>query len=127
MREVTARAGDRLCCVGGLPTHELFAEAFFGVGVTTNSSAIYNFVPGLAVKFFRALCSGDRATVRRVLKEFFFPFARIRDRRIGYSVSIIKAGVRLIGRGSGPVRPPLTDLSAEEERMLQSLLDNIAS
>ena len=80
--------------------------------------------------FFRALCSGDRATIRRVLREFFFPFARfarIRDRQIGFSVSTVKAGVRLIGRNSGPVRPPLTDLSAEEEMMLQSLLDNIAS
>ena len=127
VREITVRAGDRLCYVGGMPTHELFAEAFFGAGVTTYSSAVFNFVPRLAVEFFRALRSRDRVTTGRILEEFFFPFARIRDRQIGYAVSIIKAGVRLIGRGSGPVRPPLTDLTTDEEAMLQSLLDKYPS
>jgi 5-dehydro-4-deoxyglucarate dehydratase len=127
VREITARLGDRLCYVGGMPTHELYAEAFNGAGVTTYSSAVFNFVPGMAIDFFRAMRTGDSATTERLLKEFFFPFAKIRDRQTGYPVSIIKAGVRLIGRGSGPVRPPLTDLTAEEEAMLRPLIERFVS
>ncbi|MFN3953989.1 MAG: 5-dehydro-4-deoxyglucarate dehydratase [Pararhodobacter sp.] len=123
VREITAQLGERLCYIGGMPTHELFAEAYNGAGVTTYSSAIFNFLPHMAVAFFNALRAGDSAVMEHYLKEFFFPFARIRDRQTGYPVSIIKAGVRLIGRGSGPVRPPLTDLTAEEDRMLQALIE----
>lgn len=123
VREAAARLGDRLCFIGGMPTHELFAEAYYGAGVTTYSSAIFNFLPHVATDFFKAIRGDDKATVERYLNEFYFPFARIRDRQTGYAVSIIKAGVRLIGRGSGPVRPPLTDLTAEEEGMLQALIE----
>jgi len=30
VREVTARLGDRLVYIGGMPTHELYAEAYYG-------------------------------------------------------------------------------------------------
>jgi 5-dehydro-4-deoxyglucarate dehydratase len=127
VREITARLGERLCYVGGMPTHELFAEAYNGAGVTTYSSAVFNFVPAMAVRFFQALRAGDRAAMQGLLEGFFFPFAKIRDRQPGYAVSIIKAGVRLTGRGSGPVRPPLTDLSAEETEMLRPLVERYAA
>jgi len=127
VREITATLGDRLCYVGGMPTHELYAEAYNGAGVTTYSSAVFNFVPELALRFFNAMRGGDRATMEKILNEFFFPFARIRDRVPGYAVSIIKSGVRLIGMGSGPVRAPLTDLTAEEEEMLARLIEKANS
>ncbi len=126
VREVTARMGDRLVYIGGMPTHELYAEAFFGAGVTTYSSAVFNFVPELALAFFRALRSGDRAASGRILADFFVPFARIRDRAPGYAVSAIKAGVDLAGYGPGPVRPPLTDLSGEERASLAALIETVA-
>lgn len=123
VRHVTAKLGDRLCYIGGMPTHELFAEGFNGVGVTTYSSAVFNFVPQLAQRFYRAMRSGDRATMESILNNFFFPFAALRDRKAGYPVSIIKAGVDLIGYGPGPVRPPLVDLTGEEREMLRGLID----
>ena len=122
VRQVTAKLGDRLCYVGGMPTHELFAEAYNAIGVTTYSSAVFNFVPELAVSFYKAMRADDKATMGKVLDEFFFPFAKIRDREVGYAVSIIKAGVELIGRTPGPVRPPLTDLTADEKAMLRELI-----
>jgi 5-dehydro-4-deoxyglucarate dehydratase len=127
VREITATLGDRLCYIGGMPTHELFAEAYNGAGVTTYSSAVFNFVPELALKFFNAMRSNDKATMEQILKDFFFPFARIRDRVPGYAVSIIKSGVRTIGMGSGPVRPPLTDLTPQEEEMLANLIQKATS
>lgn len=125
VRHVTAKLGDRLCYIGGMPTHELFAEGFNGVGVTTYSSAVFNFIPDLAQRFYRAMRAGDRATMEAILHKFFFPFAELRDRKAGYPVSIIKAGVDLIGYGPGPVRPPLVDLTGEERDILRGLIEGV--
>ena len=122
VREVTAKLGDRLTYLGGMPTAELFAEAYLGAGFTTYSSAVFNFVPALAVKFYKALRQGERAACEKILLEFFYPFMAIRDRQKGYAVSAIKAGVRLQGFAAGKVLSPLCDLTAEEEAMLDALI-----
>ena len=122
VRQVTAKLGDRLTYLGGMPTAELFAEAYLGAGFTTYSSAVFNFVPELAMKFYKALRQGERALCETILLEFFYPFMAIRDRQKGYAVSAIKAGVRLQGFAAGKVRSPLCDLTAEEEAMLDALI-----
>lgn len=122
VRRVVARLGDRLVYIGGMPTHELFAEAYNAAGVTTYSSAVFNFIPRLALEFFDALRSDNRAAMERILTGFFYPFMDIRDRQPGYAVSAIKAGVRLRGFKAGTVRSPLTDLTAEEEDMLAAVI-----
>ncbi|MDX3924358.1 MAG: 5-dehydro-4-deoxyglucarate dehydratase [Shinella sp.] len=122
VRQVTATMGDRLTYLGGMPTAELFAEAYLGAGFTTYSSAVFNFVPALAVEFYKALRAGDRSRCEEILKDFFYPFMAIRNRRKGYAVAAIKAGVRLQGFDAGRVRPPLDDLTAEEEDMLLKLI-----
>ena len=127
VRQITATMGDRLTYLGGMPTAELFAEAYLGAGFTTYSSAVFNFVPALAMEFYRALRAGERARTEQILKEFFYPFMAIRNRQKGYAVSAIKAGVRLTGFQAGGVRPPLTDLTADEERMLAALIEKAAS
>ncbi|WP_435169005.1 5-dehydro-4-deoxyglucarate dehydratase [Falsirhodobacter sp. 1013] len=123
VRQITAKMGDRLTYLGGMPTAELFAEAYLGAGFTTYSSAVFNFVPQLAVDFYKALRANDRATCEKILNDFFYPFMAIRNRQKGYAVSAIKAGVRLQGFNAGKVRPPITDLNAEEERMLDALIE----
>lgn len=122
VRQITATMGDRLTYLGGMPTAELFAEAYLGAGFTTYSSAVFNFVPGLAVKFYKALRAGEREVCESILKDFFYPFMAIRARRKGYAVAAIKAGVRLQGFDAGPVRAPLSDLTKEEEGMLEKLI-----
>ncbi|WP_404402096.1 5-dehydro-4-deoxyglucarate dehydratase [Pelagibacterium halotolerans] len=122
VRQITSTMGDRLTYLGGMPTAELFAEAYLGAGFTTYSSAVFNFVPGLAVEFYKALRGGNRARCEEILKDFFYPFMAIRDRAKGYAVSAIKAGVRLQGFDAGPVRAPLSDLTPVEEEMLAALI-----
>jgi 5-dehydro-4-deoxyglucarate dehydratase len=122
VRQVTARMGDRLTYLGGMPTAELFAEAYLGAGFTTYSSAVFNFVPELAVGFYKALRAGERAKCERILLDFFYPFMSVRNRGKGYAVAAVKAGVRLQGFNAGPVRPPLTDLAPEEIDMLAELI-----
>jgi len=122
VRQITARMGDRLTYLGGMPTAELFAEAYLGAGFTTYSSAVFNFVPALAIDFYKALRAGERARCERILTDFFYPFMTIRNRSKGYAVSAIKAGVRLAGFAAGPVRPPLSALTEEETAMLADLV-----
>ncbi|MDQ0322600.1 5-dehydro-4-deoxyglucarate dehydratase [Pararhizobium capsulatum DSM 1112] len=122
IRQITATMGDRLTYLGGMPTAELFAEAYLGAGFTTYSSAVFNFVPGLAVEFYAALRGGNRARCEEILRDFFYPFMALRARRKGYAVSAVKAGVRLQGFAAGKVRPPLDDLTLEEEAILEKLI-----
>ena len=122
VRQVTAKMGDRLMYLGGMPTAELFAEAYLGAGFTTYSSAVFNFVPGLAIEFYDALRGGDHARCETILNDFFYPFMEIRNRQKGYAVSAIKAGVRIQGFDAGPVRSPLTDLTKEEMGMMENLI-----
>ena len=120
--EITTTLQDRLVYVGGMPTHEVYAQAYFAAGVTTYSSAVFNFVPTLAQRFYSALRTGDQPTVDDILKRFFFPLVALRNRRKGYAVSMIKAGLRVLGKDPGPVRPPLTDLTAEEMAVLEKIV-----
>jgi len=92
------------------------------MGVTTYSSAVFNFVPEMALQFFQAMRNKDNDYMETVLQDFFYPFAKIRDRANGYPVSIVKAGLAAIGRNPGPVRSPLTDLTGEEMDMLKAVV-----
>lgn len=125
VRQITAKMGDRLTYLGGMPTAELFAEAYLAAGFTTYSSAVFNFVPGLAVEFYKALRAGERAKCEKILVDFFYPFMGIRNRAKGYAVSAIKAGVRLQGFDAGRVRSPLQDLSSEETAMMEKLIGDM--
>ena len=114
MVRIGLKLGDRLTYVGGLPTAETFALPYLEMGVTTYSSAVFNFVPEFAIGFYDAVRRRDRATVADLLQQFILPLIAIRNRRKGYAVSMIKGGMKIIGRDSGPVRPPLTDLTEAE-------------
>ncbi|NRA86135.1 MAG: 5-dehydro-4-deoxyglucarate dehydratase [Rhizobiales bacterium] len=122
VREIIVKCGDRLSYIGGMPTHEMFAEAYDAMGVTTYSSAVFNFVPEMALKFYTAMRAKDKATMDHLLKDFFYPFMEIRDRAPGYAVSAIKAGVNIIGKNAGSLRPPLSDLTPEEVEMLAEIM-----
>jgi 5-dehydro-4-deoxyglucarate dehydratase len=125
MTRVYSRMGDRLTYVGGLPTAETFALPYLDMGVTTYSSAVFNFVPRFATAFYAAVRRRDHATIEAGLKNFILPLIAIRNRRKGYAVSIIKAGMKVIGRDSGPVRSPLTDLTATELAEVAALVANL--
>jgi 5-dehydro-4-deoxyglucarate dehydratase len=122
MTRIYARLGDRLTYVGGLPTAETFALPYLEMGVTTYSSAIFNFLPKFAQSFYAAVRRRDHAEVYKELREFVLPYIDIRNRHKGYAVSIVKAGMRAVGRPAGPVRTPLTDLDAGEMDALTKLI-----
>ena len=122
MTRIYTRIGDRLTYLGGLPTAETFALPYLELGVNTYSSAIYNFLPKFALEFYAAVRRRDRSAVSTALRDFVLPYIAIRRRRKGYAVSIVKAGMKLVGRDCGPVRAPLTDLAPSEMEELAALV-----
>lgn len=126
MARIYARMGDRLTYIGGLPTAETFATPYLTMGVTTYSSAIFNFMPQWALEFYNAVRAGNHAHVQQQLRDFVLPYINLRNQGRGYAVSIVKAGCRVIGRDAGPVRSPLTDLSAAEDAQLAALIEKVA-
>lgn len=114
--------GDRLAYLGGLPTAEVFAHSYRALGVPVYSSAVFNFVPATAMKFYNAVRAGDHSVTNHLLDTFFLPLLDIRNRKEGYAVSIVKAGARLVGHPAGPVRAPLVDLDESEVASLQALI-----
>lgn len=127
MTRIFARMGDRLTYIGGLPTAETFATPYLTMGVTTYSSAIFNFMPEWALDFYRAVRAGQQHEVLAQLKAFVLPYIALRNRGRGYAVSIVKAGMRVVGRDAGPVRTPLTDLNAAEHDELRALIEGVSA
>ena len=115
--------GERLLLIGGMPTAETYAVPYFAAGFSTYSSAVYNFMPQTAQRFYAAVRSGDQRVTGELLRTFFLPYIALRNRKRGYAVSIVKAGMRIAGRSAGPVRPPLTDLTATETEELRAILE----
>ncbi|MGO1070982.1 5-dehydro-4-deoxyglucarate dehydratase [Lysobacter sp. CA199] len=125
MVRIRRTLGDRLSYLGGLPTAEVYAEAYKAMGVPVYSSAVFNFIPKTAIEFYQAVARNDYATTSRLIDTFFLPYLDIRNRSAGYAVSIVKAGATLVGRSAGPVRAPLTELHADERERLAVLIEQL--
>jgi 5-dehydro-4-deoxyglucarate dehydratase len=122
MVSIRQRLGDRLSYLGGLPTAEVYAAPYKALGVPVYSSAVFNFIPKTAMDFYTAVAADDMETQRGLFDQFFLPLLEIRKRSAGYAVSMVKAGAKLVGKSAGSVRPPLIDLTPEEEQRLQELI-----
>ncbi len=122
MSSIYMKMGDRFSYLGGLPTAEVYAAAYKALGTPVYSSAVFNFIPKTAMDFYHAVARDDLATQHHLLREFFMPYLKIRNRTPGYAVSIVKAGARLVGHDAGPVRAPLTDLKPAEMDELDALI-----
>jgi 5-dehydro-4-deoxyglucarate dehydratase len=117
-----ASTGKRFQFFNGLPTAEVSQQAFRAIGVTLYSSATFAFAPDIAMAFYRALEAGNEPLITTLLREFYHPLVRLRDRVPGYAVSLIKAGVALEGIDAGPVRPPLLAPTAEDIAELRTII-----
>jgi 5-dehydro-4-deoxyglucarate dehydratase len=126
MTRIYARVGERLTYIGGLPTAETFALPLLQLGVSTYSSAMFNFVPEFALGFYRDVIAQDRTAVYEKLNDFVIPYLDIRDRVKGYGVSIIKGGLDAVGRNGGLVRPPLQNLTEADQFELSTLIKKIS-
>ncbi len=79
------------------------------------------------MEFYRAIIADDHAITGRLIDGFFLPYLKIRNRKAGYAVSIVKAGAKLVGHDASPVRTPLTDLTGEEMEQLDALIKKLGA
>ncbi len=124
LAKVTTTNGDRLFYLGGLPTAETFALSLLEMGMSTYSSAMFNFVPDFALNFYRDVRAQNTEAVQEKLKNFVLPYLDIRDRGQGFGLSIVMGGLKVQGRDCGPVRPPLQNLSERDLQDLKNLIDS---
>jgi 5-dehydro-4-deoxyglucarate dehydratase len=108
---------DSFLFLNGMPTAELSAPAFMGIGVPLYSSAVHCFAPDLAHAYHKALHAGDAQVLTSLLTDFYMPYAELRDTVPGYAVALVKAGA-----GLGAVRPPLVNARPEHVERLTELV-----
>jgi 5-dehydro-4-deoxyglucarate dehydratase len=66
--------------------------------------------------------AGDHEALTELLNECVIPLYALRARRKGYEVSAMKAMMDMVGQNGGPVRPPLVNVTPEEEDELRTIL-----
>ncbi len=116
--------GDAFLLGNGMPVAETWAPAYLEHGVRSYSPGGIDFLPELAWPLDDALSSNDTATVERILAGFFRPLKSLRERQVGYGVSINKAALELRGALTGNPRPPLIALRPDDRSDLEALLEH---
>lgn len=115
--------GNEFPIMNGMPTAELSALAFAGLGVYAYSSAVFNFAPEVSLEFYKALVEANAKRLDLLLENFYRPLAELRDRKRGYAISLIKAGVGVRSKSVGPARPPLENPSNREIEELKAIIE----
>lgn len=123
LNQLALSAGDRLVVINGVPTAEILAAQCFAIGIRSYSSAVFAFAPAIAQRFFEAIRDGERAVSDHLMRELYLPLIALRNRRRGYAVSLVKGGLKAVGRGIGSVRAPLVDLSDAEVEEIAGLTE----
>ncbi|MDT0395822.1 MULTISPECIES: 5-dehydro-4-deoxyglucarate dehydratase [Streptomyces] len=122
VNEALDGTGKEFQFFNGMPTAEASQPAYRALGVELYSSAAFAFAPDVSLAFHRAVQAGDQKRIDALQRTFFHPLVRLRQRVPGYAVALVKAGVTLEGLDAGPVRPPLTPLTAPETEELAAIL-----
>jgi 5-dehydro-4-deoxyglucarate dehydratase len=120
---VRDRVPGEFLFLNGLPTAELSAQAYRGIGVPGYSSAVFAFAPEIANAFRRSLDTPGSPLTASLLADFYHPLVQLRDEVTGYAVAMGKAGASLRGLSVGSVRPPLLDLTDEHRERLRGLIE----
>ncbi|WP_339251609.1 5-dehydro-4-deoxyglucarate dehydratase [Sporosarcina sp. FSL W8-0480] len=121
--EAVQLIGDRLEWINGMPLAEVTMASYYNLGFRTYSSAISNYIPHISAKYFEALQQGDHKTMHDVLEDVILPIHSIRKRKAGYAVSLIKAGMNIVGLPVGTtVRPPIAPVEQGHYDELKELL-----
>ena len=121
--EMRERVGSRLAWINGMA--ELLLEPYLAAGAQAMTTGIVNFAPALSLKVWRAGVEGRRDELRALLAEQVRPLARLREKRKGYAVAVVKEAMNMLGLPGGCVRAPLTRMADEDREALRGVLVQI--
>ncbi|MFP5113921.1 5-dehydro-4-deoxyglucarate dehydratase [Bacillaceae bacterium C204] len=120
---LTQTFGKRFSWLNGMPLAEVTMPAYLPLGFDSYSSAISNYIPHISRKFYNALLSGEQELVQDIFQHVILPINDIRRQRNGYAVSLIKAGMEIMGMPVGQtVRLPILPVEKEHYTELESIL-----
>lgn len=122
LQTIMSRVGDRLHWIGGAGDDMI--AAYYSIGIRTYSSSIATVAPQLSLKLHELAEAGESEALTELLNECVIPLYALRARRKGYEVSAMKAMMDMVGLNGGPVRPPLVNVTSEEEDELRTILSN---
>jgi 5-dehydro-4-deoxyglucarate dehydratase len=117
---IQQRVGDRLHWIGG--AGDDCVPGYYSIGVRTYTSSIANVAPKLSLKLHELASGGHSAELDRLMSELVVPMYALRARRKGYEVSVMKKMMDLIGLKGGLSRPPLVEVTREEEKEIEGWL-----
>jgi 5-dehydro-4-deoxyglucarate dehydratase len=115
------RVGDRLYWIGG--AGDDLVPAYYSLGIRTYTSSIATVAPRLSLKLHELAANGCDDELRQLIHRCVVPLYAIRARRKGYEVSTMKALMDMAGQHGGPVRPPLVNVTSEEQEELRAILE----
>ncbi|PMC35941.1 5-dehydro-4-deoxyglucarate dehydratase [Bacillus sp. UMB0899] len=116
---------QRFGWLNGMPLAEVTMPAYVPLGFDSYSSAISNYIPHISRKFFDAVIENDQATIDDLYQHVILPINNIRRQRNGYAVSLIKAGMEIMGIPVGQtVRLPILPVEKEHYVELERILEN---
>jgi 5-dehydro-4-deoxyglucarate dehydratase len=120
--ETKERLGDRLAWINGMA--EVLAAPYFGAGAAAFTSGIVNFAPELTLSVWEAGSTGNWAELHRIVAESIRPLAKLRERKKGYHITVVKEAMTMVGLTGGAVRSPLTPLAPEDREELRQVLES---
>lgn len=123
--QLTQTFKQRFSWLNGMPLAEVTMPAYVPLGFDSYSSAISNYIPHISRKFFQAVLENDQVTIDDLYQHVILPINNIRRQRNGYAVSLIKAGMEIMGIPVGQtVRLPILPVEKEHCHELERILEN---
>lgn len=121
--ELIQNLGDRFEWMNGMPFAEITMQAYYHMGFETYSSAMSNYIPHISRMYFEALKKNDKETLHSLYQDVLLPINDIRKKKKGYAVSLIKAGMEIMGFNVGQsVRAPVVEVSREHYKELEGIV-----
>ena len=118
--ETRERLGDRLTWINGMA--ETLAVPYFAAGAQAFTSGLVNFMPNTVLDVWRLGTTGKTVQLEALIAEKFRPIAKLREKRKGYSVAVIKEAMHSLEYCNNTVRSPLMPIDDDDREILQGIL-----
>lgn len=119
-QQVMSLVGDRLYWIGG--AGDDCVPGYYSIGIRTYTSSIATVAPKLSLMLHEVASIPDPAKMGQLMNDYVIPLYRLRSKRKGYEVSVMKEMMNQLGVAAGPVRPPLPQVTAEDREIVRKML-----